>query len=131
MIWCVTVQSTLHDFSIRRQFTAHNSPRTIHRAQFTVHSSPCKINRSQFTVAQFTAVTNHRRHHSPRHNSPRKNQNSAWWVLDSTRLLLDDCWVSDIWVLHSARWRLNCSRWLLNSAKSLFNYAKWLDLNSG
>jgi hypothetical protein len=39
------------------QFTAHNSPRTIHRG--TNH-------RAKFTVAQFTAVTIHRRHNSPR-----------------------------------------------------------------
>jgi hypothetical protein len=60
------------------------------------------------------------------HNSPRNNKNSAWWILDSARLLLDDCWIFDIWVLDSARWRLNCSRWLLNAARSLLNYAKWL-----
>jgi hypothetical protein len=39
-------------------------------------NSPNEIHHTQFTAAQFIA-----------HNSPRKN----WWILDSARLLLDDC----------------------------------------
>jgi hypothetical protein len=93
---------------------AGNSPLTIHRAQFTAHILPCKIHRRHNSSRTIL-----RRHHSTRHNSPWKNKNSPWWVLDSTRLLLDDCWVSDIWVLHSTWRSLHCSRWLLNSAKSL------------
>jgi hypothetical protein len=53
---------------IRRQFTTHNSPRTV--------------NRTQFTVAQFTI---HRRHNSPRIIHHEKINNP----LDEFLILLD------------------------------------------
>jgi hypothetical protein len=70
-LFCVSYTSS--DKSIRRHFTAHNSPHTIHRTQFieakfTAHNSPCTIRLAQSTAAQFPA------HNSPstihgRHNS--------------------------------------------------------------
>jgi desulfoferrodoxin (superoxide reductase-like protein) len=111
--------------SVRRQFTTHNSSRTINRTQFTAHNSPP----AQFTVhnspRQNSSHTIHRAqlttHNSPRHNSPctihrtqftahnspctahnspsiihrvlftTKYKKSARRILDSARLMLNDC----------------------------------------
>jgi hypothetical protein len=102
-LFCVSYTSS--DKSIRRHFTAHNSPHTIHRtqftihrgeihrAQFTVHNSPRTIHRgtiprTQFTEhnsrpSQFIASTIHHQH-----NSQFTEHNSAWQKL---LILLDDC----------------------------------------
>jgi hypothetical protein len=106
--------------AIRRQFTAHNSPRTIHRAQFIahnsprhnsprtihhaqcpVHTSPCTLHRAQFTVhnspftihrAQFTA-----------HNSPRTIHRAQFTAYYSPRK-----------IKKFARWILDSARLLLD-----------------
>jgi hypothetical protein len=82
----------------RAQFTAHNSPRTIHRAQFivaqfTAHNSPAQFTAAQFTAAQFTIHgAQFIAHNSSRHKSPRTIHREKIKIpLDEFSILLDDC----------------------------------------
>jgi hypothetical protein len=81
---------------IRRQFTAHNSLRTIHHstiyhAQITVHNSLHTIYRAQFTTHN-SVCTSHRGtiHHAQfaTHNSPRIIHREQFTAQNSSRTII-------------------------------------------